>query len=169
LVGGLALLNQGGVRWARHWPLLLLGLAAFLLVRSDPEVWPMGYVPFFAAFRDVEVLQHRIFVLLIVIFAVFEWGVRVGRIRSRRAALVFPLLTAAGGALLLTHSHAIANVKDQLLIELTHTPLALAGITAGWARWLELRLDGRAARVAGWVWPVCFLVCGVVLMIYREA
>jgi len=59
LIGGLALLNQAGARWARHWP-LLLGLAAFLLVRSDPEVWPMGYVPFFAAFRDVEVLQHRI-------------------------------------------------------------------------------------------------------------
>ncbi len=169
LVGGLALLNQAGARWARHWPLLLLGLAAFLLVRSDPEVWPMGYVPFFAGFRDVEVLQHRMFVLLIVVFAVFEWGVRVERIRSRRAALVFPLLTAAGGALLLTHSHAIANVKDQLLIEMTHTPLALGGITGGWARWLELRLEGQAARVAGWVWPICFLICGAMLMIYREA
>ena len=55
------------------------------------------------------------------------------------------------------------------MIELTHTPLALAGIAAGWARWLELRLDGRAARVAGWTWPVCFLVCGAVLLIYREA
>ncbi len=169
LIGALALVNQAGARWARHWPLALLGLAGFLLVRSDPEVWPMGYVPFFDAFRDVEVLQHRMFVLLITIFALFEWGVRTGRLRSPRAALVFPLLTAAGGALLLTHSHAIANVKDQLLIELTHTPLALAGIGAGWARWLELRLDGRAARVAGWVWPVCFLICGAVLMDYREA
>ena len=169
LIGALALVNQAGARWARHWPLALLGLAGFLLIRSDPEVWPMGYVPFFDAFRDVEVLQHRMFVLLITIFALFEWGVRTGRLRSPRAALVFPLLTAAGGALLLTHSHAIANVKDQLLIELTHTPLALAGIGAGWARWLELRLDGRAARVAGWVWPVCFLICGAVLMDYREA
>jgi putative copper resistance protein D len=168
-LGGLALLNQAGVRWARHWPLTLLGLAVFLLIRSDPEVWPLGYVPFFDAFRDVEVLQHRMFVVLITAFALFEWGVRTGRLRSRRAALVFPLLTAAGGALLLTHSHAIANVKDQLLIELTHTPLALAGIGAGWARWLELRLDGRAARIAGWVWPVCFLICGLVLMDYREA
>ena len=168
VMGGLALLNQAGVRWARHWPLTLLGLAVFLLIRSDPEVWPMGYVPFFEAFRDVEVLQHRVFVLLITVFAVFEWGVRTGRIRSRRAALVFPLLTAAGGALLLTHSHAISNVKDQLLIELTHTPLALAGIGAGWARWLEIRLDGRASRVAGWVWPVCFVMCGLVLMTYRE-
>ena len=167
--GALSLLNQAGVRWARHWPLTLLGLAVFLLLRSDPEVWPMGYVPFFEAFRDVEVLQHRVFVVLITAFALFEWGVRTGRLRSRNAALVFPLLTAAGGALLLTHSHAIANVKDQLLIELTHTPLALAGIGAGWARWLELRLDGRAARVAGWVWPVCFLICGAVLMDYRES
>jgi putative copper resistance protein D len=169
LMGAVALLYQAGVRWAKHWPLTLLGLAVFLAIRSDPEVWPMGYVGVFESLRDVEVLQHRMFVLLIIVFAGFEWSVRTGRLKSPQAALVFPLLTAAGGALLLTHSHAIANVKDQLLIELTHTPLALAGIGAGWARWLELRLTGRAARVAGWVWPVCFLICGAVLMIYREA
>jgi copper resistance protein D len=169
LVGVLALLNRAGVRWARHWPLAFLGLAAFLFVRSDPEVWPLGSEGFFASLRDVEVAQHRVFVLLTIAFALFEWGVRTGRIRSRRAALVFPLLTAAGGTLLLTHSHAIANVKEQLLIELTHTPLALAGIAAGWARWLELRADGRVARVAGWVWPTCFALVGVILLWYREA
>lgn len=129
----------------------------------------MGYVGVIESLRDVEVLQHRMFVLLIVIFAVFEWAVRTGRLRSKAATLVFPLLCAAGGALLLTHTHAIANVKDQLLIELTHTPLALAGIAAGWARWLELRADGRIARVAGWVWPVCFVFCGLLLLNYREA
>ena len=53
-------------------------------------------------------------------------------LNNRSAALVFPLLCAAGGTMLLTHSHAIANVKGQLLVELTHTPLALAGIAAGW-------------------------------------
>jgi len=104
-----------------------------------------------------------------VIFGVFEWAVRTGRLQSRRAALVFPLITAGGGALLLTHSHAIANVKDQMLIEFTHTPLALAGIVAGWSRWLELRLPGRVSRVAGWVWPVCFLFIGMLLFFYREA
>ena len=169
LMGAVALLYQARVRWAKHWPLTLLGLAIFLAIRSDPEVWPMGYVGVFESLRDVEVLQHRLFVLLIIVFAGFEWSVRTGRLISPKAALVFPLLTAAGGALLLTHSHAIANVKDQLLIEVTHTPLALAGIGAGWARWLELRLTGRGARIAGWVWPVCFLICGAVLMIYREA
>jgi copper resistance protein D len=85
------------------------------------------------------------------------------------AALVFPLTTAIGGALLLTHSHAIANIKDQLLVEMSHTPLALCGIAAGWARWLELRLDGRVARMASWLWPVAFILVGLILLDYREA
>ena len=169
LIGALGLLHRAGVQWAKHWPLVLLGMAVFLFLRSDPEVWPMGEQGFFESFRDVEVLQHRMFVILIVAFAVFEWGVRTGRFRTRGPALVFPLLTALGGALLLTHSHAIANVKDQLLIELTHTPLALAGIGGGWARWLELRADGAVRRWAGWVWPVCFMVVGLMLLLYREA
>lgn len=168
-IGVAGLLHRGGVRWARHWPLGLLGLAAFLFVRSDPEVWPLGAIGLFESFRDVEVLQHRMFVVLILAFALFEWGVRTGRLRARWGPLVFPLLTALGGALLLTHSHAVANVRDQLLIELSHTPLALAGIAAGWSRWLEVRGDGAVRRWSGWVWPVCFLLVGAILLNYREA
>ncbi|MFI4981819.1 MAG: copper resistance D family protein [Nevskiales bacterium] len=172
-IGLLALLNQAGVRWARHWPLLFLGLAGFLLLRSDPEVWPLGDIGFFTSLRDIEVLQHRMFALLIVAFAVFEWRVRTGRDSSPGKALMFPLLCAGGGALLLTHSHAIANLKDQLLIEITHTPLALTGIVCGWARWLELRLDPAtnrvAYRVAAWLWPLCLVLVGLILLDYREA
>jgi putative copper resistance protein D len=168
-IGVLAILNQAGLRWARHWPLLFLGLAGFLFFRSDPETWPLGDIGFFESFRDVEVLQHRAFVLLLVVFALFEWRVRAGGWQNRRAALVFPLLTAVGAALLLTHSHAIANLKDQLLIEVTHTPLALAGVTAGWSRWLELRLDRPGNRIAGWIWPFCLLIAGLILLDYREA
>ncbi len=171
-VGLLALLNRAGLRWARHWPLSFLGLAVFLFFRSDPETWPMGDIGFLESFRDVEVVQHRFFVLLLVVFALFEWRVRATNWTNRRAALVFPLLCAAGGTMLLTHSHAIANVKDQLLIELTHTPLALAGIAAGWGRWLEIRLNPRenpvAWQIAGWVWPLCILFCGLLLLGYRE-
>ena len=173
LVGVLALMNRAGVRWARHWPLVFLGLATFLFIRSDPETWPLGDIGFFESFRDVEVAQHRAYVVLIVVFAWFEWRVRAGGWTNRGAPYVFPLLCAGGGVLLLTHSHAIANIKDQLLIELTHTPLALAGIVAGWARWLELRLDVKAnataMRIAGWVWPAAILFCGLLLLTYREA
>jgi putative copper resistance protein D len=168
-IGLLALLHRAGFGPARHWPLLFLGLAAFLFIRSDPEVWPLGSIGFLASLRDVEVLQHRFFVVLIIVFGLFEWRVRAGGWNNRGAALVFPLVTAIGGAALLTHSHAIANVKDQLLVELTHTPLALAGIAAGWARWLELRLDPPENRIAGWVWPACFVLVGAILLMYREA
>jgi copper resistance protein D len=169
-IGLLALLERSGhAAWARHWPLLFLGLAAFLFFRSDPEVWPLGHVGLIDSLRDPEVVQHRIFVALTAVFAVFEWRVRVGGLRGTRAAFLFPLLTAAGGALLLTHSHALSNIKEQLLIEITHVPLALCGITAGWARWLELRLDERGSRVAAWIWPIAFVLVGVVLLIYREA
>lgn len=168
-IGLLVLIAQAGFRPARHWPVVFIGLALFLLLRSDPEVWPLGNEDFMAAFRDVEVVQHRLFVVLILVFAGFEWSVQTGRLRSRRAALVFPLMVAAGGALLLTHSHQIANVKDAELIELTHTPLALAGIAAGWGRWLELQLPGIGGRIAGWVWPLCFILVGIILLWYREA
>ena len=169
LIGVLAFLNRAGWRLARNWPLVFLGLAVFLFLRSDPEVWPMGSEGIFESLRDIEVLQHRFFVLLTVMFAIFEWRVRAGGWQNKSAKLVFPLICATGGAALLTHSHAIANVKEALLIELTHTPLALAAMAAGWSRWLEIRLDGRGARIAGWVWPVCFVFIGALLMLYREA
>jgi putative copper resistance protein D len=169
-IGLLALLERTGrAPWAGHWPLLFVGLAIFLFFRSDPEVWPLGDIGLLASLRDPEVVQHRAFVVLIAAFGGFEWGVRTGRIRRPGAALVFPLLTAAGGLLLLTHQHALSNIKELLLIEITHVPLALAGITAGWARWIELRLPGRPARIASWVWPAAFVVVGLILLIYREA
>lgn len=170
LIGLLALAERAGIaRWARHWPLLFVALAVFLFLRSDPEVWPLGNVGFFESLRDPEVVQHRIFVALIAGFGIFEWRVRTGRIRSPRAALVFPFITAAGGALLLTHSHALANIKEQLLVEISHVPLAMLGITAGWARWLELRLEPPGDRIAAWVWPVAFVLVGGLLLLYRES
>ena len=169
MIGILALGERSGLApWARHWPLLFVGLAVFLLFRSDPEVWPLGDIGFFASFRDPEVAQHRVFVALIASFGIFEWCVRTGRIRAPRAALVFPLITAVAAALLLTHQHALSNVKDQMLIEVTHAPLALFGVTAGWARWLELRLDPPGNRIAGWIWPIAFVLVSVILLIYHE-
>src|SRR5204862_379964 len=97
---------SGRARWARHWPLALLGLAAFMLVRNDPGAWPLGPQGFWASMAEPTVLQHRVFVLLVVAFGLFEWTVRTRRRRSPRWALVFPLLCAVGCGLLLTHSHA---------------------------------------------------------------
>lgn len=171
LMGILALLSRSRYfSWAKVWPLMFLGMAVFLFFRSDPENWPLGPIGFWESFVEIDVLQHRIAVLLITFFAVFQWAVETNRVRSHAAALVFPAVCALGGVVLLTHSHAISNVKEELLVELSHTPLAVLGIVAGWSRWLELRLpqENPSRKYLAWVWPVCFILVGLILMDYHE-
>lgn len=171
LVGLLASLAQAGkISWARNWPLLFLGLSAFLFLRSDPEVWPLGPNGFWVTFADPEVLLNRVFALLVIGLAVFEWRVQTGRASSTRMGLVFPVLIAVSGALLLAHSHALGNIKEEVLAELSHIPLAILAVIAGWSRWLELRLptENRVRAVVARLWPVCISLIGVVLLNYRE-
>jgi copper resistance protein D len=154
--------------WARHWPLLLLALAAFMLVRNDPEGWPLGPLGFWESMTAGEVVQHRLFVLVVMGFGVFEWRVRTQRFTSARWALVFPVLCAAAGTLLLTHSHAVINAKSAYLMEVTHTPIALLALVAGWARWLEVRLPAESGEIAERVWWGALAAVGVLLLLYRE-
>jgi putative copper resistance protein D len=157
------------LRAARHWPLAFLGLAVFLFFRADPENWPLGPRSFWQSFMVAEVLQHRLFILLIVVFAIYETGVATGRISSPRAALVFPAVCAAGGALLLTHAHPLGNIREELLSELSHLLLGILAVVAGWSRWLEIRASGYPRQIASSVWPGCFLLIGAILMNYRES
>jgi len=169
LAGLLAIAWRAGTKWAVHWPLVLIGLALLMILRADPENWPLGPKGFWISLTDAEVLQHRFFAVLVIGLALFEWSVRTGRLASRWAAMVFPLLCAIGGALLLTHSHAVGNVKQELLIEMTHSPLGLLGITLGWTRWIEVREGTNGNRIVSWIWPVCLVLVGILLIFYREA
>ncbi len=250
LVGLAALLDATGrVPPARHWPLLFLGLAGFILLRSDPEAWPLGEIGLAASLRDPEVVQHKLAALLVAGFALAEWAVRlarpgaarggagqaggraalagigqgfavlarfggegparlvpagqpgaglgatgdaafggplaghgsrycfagpgpVGRLQAMAAGrlrFVFPLAMLAGGLLLLAHTHAVSNVKEAQLIELSHLPLAVLAVLGSCARWTELRGPPELARPASRVWPVCLVLIGVLLLLYREA
>jgi copper resistance protein D len=169
LMGLLAILHgTGRARWAHHWPLVFLGLAAFLFVRNDPGAWPIGPAGFWESMRYPEVVQHRIFVLLVVVFGLFEWMVRSGRLAGAWPR-VFPILCAVGGALLLAHSHASANLKTEFLAEVTHAPLGLLGLVVGWGRWLELRLPAPERGLPARAWSWALALVGVVLLIYRES
>jgi len=169
-IGLLALAERAGIApWARHWPLLLLGLAFFLFFRSEAESWPIGELGFFESLRNPEFVQHKTFMLLIVLFGLFEWAVRTDRLENKRYALVFPILVAGGAAFLLGHSHMLTNVKELLLAEVTHLPIALFGVVIAASRWLELRLEPPASRIAAWIWPPCFVIVGIILLLYRES
>jgi copper resistance protein D len=154
---------------ARYWPLLFVGLAVFIFLRADPEGWPLGPDNFWEAIQDGEVLQHKAFALLVLLFAIFELRVQLGKARFPAAAYVFPAVCALGGALLLTHSHALDNVKQQLLAELSHAPIAVAAVLAGWSRWLQVRLLSGQGGLATRLWPACFVAIGAILLNYREA
>jgi putative copper resistance protein D len=190
-MGLLAVLDRAGrAPWARHWPLGFLGLAAFLFVRNDPRAWPLGPAGFWESMVLPDVLQHRIVVLLLVGLAVFEWLVRTGRLRAPRWRLVFPLVCATGAGLLLTHSHAMFNLKSEFLAEVSHAPMGILGVFIGWGRWLEIRLPGPeraqldggaragagpalvpgwARRLPGLVWSVSMALVGAILLFYRES
>jgi putative copper resistance protein D len=169
LAGLLAVAARAGWRWARNWPLAFLALAVFLFLLADAEYWPLGPVPFWRGFLVAEALQHRLAVLLIVAFALFERRVQTGNAASPATALVFPFVCFLGGALLLTHSHSLNNPKSQLLVELSHASIAILGVAAGWSRWLELRLPDGPRRAISWIWPICLILVGALLLDYRES
>jgi putative copper resistance protein D len=174
LVALAALLDATGrVSVARHWPLVFLGLAGFILLRSDPEAWPLGEIGLLESLRDPEVVQHKLAALLVVGFALAEWGVRLARDRRgrrpSRLRFVFPSAMLAGGVLLLAHTHAISNQKEALLVELSHLPLAVLAVVGGCARFAELRGPEPLVRIARWVWPGALALIGVLLILYREA
>jgi len=171
LAGALALLSRfQRMRWARFWPVSFAGLAVFILLRADPENWPLGPRPFWGSFFEPDVLQHRAAAALILAFAAFECAVQAGWLRAAWARYAFPLMCAAGAAMLLTHNHSLGDGKEEVLVLMNHAALALFGVTAGWARWLELRLPREEGerRFAGYVWPVALMLVGMVLLDYRE-
>ena len=170
-IGLLAFLAQTKLfPWARNWPLLFLGLSLFLFLRSDPETWPLGPNGFWVTLQDPEVLLHRIFALLVIGLAIFEWRVQTGRVATEGARLIFPALVAVASALLLTHSHSLGNIKEEVLAELSHAPLAVLGVVAGWSRWLELRLpaENKVRDRMAWLWSTCLVLIGLLLLNYRE-
>ena len=168
-MGLLALLARTGkAPWAEYWPLLLIGIAIFIFLQADTECWPVGWKSFGACWADPEVFQHRVAALVCVGFAIFELRVRQRKRDGGGMALVFPLMCAAGGAVLLTHQHAISNVKENLLVELSHVPMGVIAVFAGWARWLELRLPEENRAIPSWIWPACFVLIGAGLLNYRE-
>ncbi len=168
-MGLLALLARTGkADWAEYWPLLLIGIAIFIFVQADTECWPVGYKGFWECWANPEAFQHRLAALVCIAFAIFELRVRKRKWENDRMALIFPLMVAAGGVVLLTHTHAITNVKENLLVELTHVPMGLLAVFAGWSRWLELRLPPNDRKIPSWIWPVCFVLIGVGLLNYHE-
>jgi putative copper resistance protein D len=158
-----------GGGWGRHWPLGFLALAAFVYLRaaSNEGTWPFGATPLGAI--DAEGIQHRIAAALVLGIGLLEWRARTNPDPRGRLAYVFPVLCAAGGVLLLAHSHAAFQLKSSFLVQVTHTTIgAFAGLMVA-GRWLELGLASPWNRVAGAAASASMLAIALILVFYREA
>jgi putative copper resistance protein D len=180
-VAGLALLAMSllalaaarpGWRWARLWPLgiALLGVFVFLRSLAVDAVWPFGPNGFWATTLDsAEDLQHRLAGLLAVALGLIEWRARLTDKARGSLSYVFPVLAAAGGLLMLTHSHVAFEVKSSYLVQVTHTTMGALAVLVACGRLLELRLASAVGRAAGVASSTAMLLIALVLVFYREA
>jgi putative copper resistance protein D len=157
------------LEFTKFWPIGFVGLGIFLFFRSDAETWPLGPIGFWeSTFNNGEVLQHRIATLLVFTLGMIELSARFSK--NPRPALVysFPVLSAFGGLMLLTHSHIGFEPKSAFLIQVGHTAMGVFSLILACGRWLELKLESPYKEVAGFVSVAALFQIGLILMFYRE-
>ncbi|MDD1612993.1 MAG: CopD family protein [Methylococcaceae bacterium] len=153
----------------KFWPLGFVLLGIFLFFRSDAETWPLGPIGFWeSTFNNGEVLQHRIATLLVFVLGMIEIRARMQGNENPRLPLVFPVLAAFGGLMLLTHSHVGFQAKSAFLIQVGHTAMGIFALILATGRWLELKLDKPGKDIAGFISVAALFQMGLILMFYRE-
>lgn len=70
--------------------------------------------------------------------------------------------------MLLAHSHVGFEPKTAFLIQVGHTLMGFFALILACGRWLEIKLDETASKVAGFVSVFALFQIGVILLFYRE-
>lgn len=155
--------------FTKYWPIGFVGLGIFLFVRSDAEAWPLGPIGFWdSTFNNGEVLQHRIATLLVFTLGIIELSVRFSQNLRPGLVFAFPVLSAFGGLMLLTHSHIGFEPKSAFLIQVGHTTMGVFSLILARGRWLELKLDSPGKEIADFVSVAALFIIGLILMFCRE-
>ncbi len=155
------------------WPACFLLGGILLLVWSDAELWPFGPRAWLDALEhDPEVLQHKIYAVLLLALGAIEWQRARGVLRAAWSGWVFPALAIGGAVLLLFHQHGGAmhgphHMESMARIESEHLSYSLVGIGVGLTNGLS-HLETRWQEVFGRGWPLLMTVLGILLMFYRE-
>ena len=178
LLAGILVLFQGVLmkRWPNVkyvWPGCFLLSGLFVLVWSDTELWPFGNRQWLEALQNnPEVLQHKIFALLLLALGAIEWQRARGVLQAAWSGWVFPVVAVGGSVLLLFHRHEAGmhgpgHMELMSRIQLQHLGYSVLGIGAGVMKGLAaMRINSQ--RSLRHVWPVLIIVLGALLMGYRE-
>jgi hypothetical protein len=180
LVGALALagFTLRALAWARFLlPVAMLAAGIYLLVWSDHDAWPIGTLSLTQTFfgGDLEILQHKVFGLLLCGIGLVETWRRLGKIRQLLWAAPLPVFAILGGILLFAHHHGDHPGANAIMIN--HMIMGTMAIAAGSSKLATSPVTacflGRSwtmERHWGWyvVWPALILLIGLQLLLYRE-
>jgi hypothetical protein len=155
------------------WPTCFVIAGLFVLVWSDTELWPFGHRQWLEALRNnSEVLQHKIFALLLLGLGVIEWQRVRGTLKALWSDWVYPVAAIGGSILLLFHSHETGmhdpnHMEVMSRIHWEHLSYTVTGVCLGLAKGLAETKVPRSQVFRKW-WPLLMMVLGVLLMFYRE-
>ena len=163
----------GAIRYL--WTVLFFIPGVYLLIASDPESWPIGnQTLYYVVTQNMQVLQHKIFSLILLALSVVEFLRVRGRLKALWTAFLFPAFAAVGAALLFFHSPA-AHSGDmdasahQAMMAIQHQHIQFGvtgfGIAVSKAVADTERFHPRSMQV---IFAVLMLVLGVLLITYAE-
>ncbi|HEX2712069.1 MAG TPA: hypothetical protein VHM88_07585 [Candidatus Acidoferrales bacterium] len=191
LIWGLTALIVGLQLPGRTWwrfvpPLTLLALTQFLFFRNDPDAWPIGPLGFWASLRDPEDLQHRIFVLLLLLMGIMELLRAADRLPRFLAKYGLACLAVIASVYLLFHMHGGSEMAGMMHDPAAAADPAMQHMMASMATvfhehlWFSIlglafaagRLLGDTGRVnqrwATVFWSVCAILLGAYMIGYTE-
>jgi hypothetical protein len=172
-LGIIQLTNSQPPRWARQGTIFVwVGLFLFLLIRSDPEYWPIGKINWLEGFKDLESCQHRLGIgLLLPLIAGDFWRVRRGwKVNPALGRWGILAIAAIGGGMLFTHLHVTIDPAHTPMVRrmnAEHLAMATASVGFGlskfaWDTWKIPRGWGQ------YLWLLCLGALGVILTLYVE-
>ena len=145
----------------------------FLLVWSDTELWPFGHRHWLEALQNNrEVLQHKTFAVLLLLFGAIEFERVRGRLLAAWSGWVFPLVAICGSILLVFHQHEGGMVGEHHMetmarIQSQHLSYTACGFGIGLTKGLS-ELETIRAGFFAKLWPLFLATLGVLLMFYKE-
>jgi hypothetical protein len=135
-------------------------------------VWPVCFLLSGLFIPNPEVIQHKIFAVMLLGVGLVEMERVRERLKAVWAAWVFPVLAVAGSVLLLFHFHDTGMQSTDHMaimerIQAEHLSYAVTGFGIGLVKGVaEVRTRWRT--VFSRLWPTLMIVLGVLLMFYHE-
>jgi hypothetical protein len=165
-------LHLTSLLWARLMlPAAMLLGSVILLVGSDHEAWPIGLLSFAQTFssHDPEIIQHKIYGLLLFLVGTVEAVRRTRRISDGLSSSLLPLFAIVGGLMLFGHSNGVHPSARK--ISMHHAMMGTMAATAGSSKllsgWFRSPLHVRSPAW-GWLWAGLIVLIGMQLLTYSE-